>query len=127
MNDIIVGIDLGTTNSELALARDLAEYGSLLAAQFQYPGEPPFTEFYPAHLQFFQFLSDENRADALRYFQQLLDHDGPACFVGVSCQSCVDMIIAAAIKIGKEGLIQVGIIIKLVENIARRKSVRRGH
>jgi hypothetical protein len=58
---------------ELALARDLAEYGSQLSAQFQYPGEPPFTEFYPAHIQFFKYLSNENRDEALAYFQQQLD------------------------------------------------------
>ena len=59
---------------ELALARDLAEYGMQLSQQFQYPGEPPFGDFYPAHIQFFKYLSNENRADALAYFQQQLDN-----------------------------------------------------
>ena len=60
---------------ELALARDLAEYGAQLAQQFQYPGEPPFTKFYPAHIQFFKYLSNENRDDALAYFQHQLDNE----------------------------------------------------
>ena len=66
---------LTPTQPELALARDLAEYGSQLASQFQYPGEPPFVEFYPGHLQFFKFLANENRADAFAYFQHQLDHE----------------------------------------------------
>ncbi len=58
---------------ELALARDLAEYGSQLGPQFQYPGEPPFTEFYPAHIQFFKYLANDNRSEAMAFFQHQLD------------------------------------------------------
>lgn len=58
---------------ELALARDLAEYGRQLSPQFQYPGEPPFSEFYPAHIQFFKYLANDDRAGALAWFQSQLD------------------------------------------------------
>ena len=58
---------------ELALARDLAEYGSQLSPQFQYAGEAPFTEFYLAHIQFFKFLAGDEREAALAYFQQQLE------------------------------------------------------
>lgn len=57
---------------ELAWARDLAEYGSHLSPQFQYAGEPPFQDYYPAHIQFFNFLLDDDRPAALAYFQNLL-------------------------------------------------------
>ncbi len=60
---------------ELGLARDLAEYGAQLSSQFQYPGEPPFTDFYAAHIQFFKYLLNENRDDALGYFQHLLENE----------------------------------------------------
>lgn len=60
---------------ELALARDLAEYGVQLAQQFQYPGEPPFSDFYPAHIQFFKYLSNEKRDESMAYFQRLLDSE----------------------------------------------------
>lgn len=60
---------------ELALARDLAEYGSQLSAQFQYAGEPPFTEFYPAHVQFFKFLANDERDAAIAYFERQLDQE----------------------------------------------------
>ena len=63
---------------ELALARDLAEYGLQLSPQFQYPGEPPFADFYPSHLQFFKFLANEDRDSALAYFQQQLDRAADA-------------------------------------------------
>lgn len=60
---------------ELALARDLTEYGSQLSAQFQYAGDPPFQEFYPAHREFFRFLSNDHRDEALAYFQRQLDQE----------------------------------------------------
>ena len=69
---------LSPDNPELKLALDLAEYGVQLSEQFQYAGEPPFVEFYPAHLQFFKFLLGENRAAALAYFQQQLDREPDA-------------------------------------------------
>ena len=57
---------------ELPLARELAEYGAQLAPQFQYAGEPPFQDYYPAHIQYFNFLLDDDRAGALEYFQRQL-------------------------------------------------------
>jgi hypothetical protein len=63
---------------ELKLALDLTEYASQLSPQFQYAGEAPFTDFYPAHSQFFKFLLDENRDTALAYFQQQLDREPDA-------------------------------------------------
>lgn len=64
---------LSPDQPELGLALDLAEYGAQLSPQFQYPGEPPFNEFYPAHIQFFKYLLNDNRDEALRYFQQQLE------------------------------------------------------
>ncbi len=69
---------LAAGSPELKLALDLAEYASQLSPQFQYAGEAPFTEFYPAHIQFFKFLLDENRESALAYFQQQLDREPDA-------------------------------------------------
>ena len=58
---------------ELALARDLAIYGSQLSSQFRYPGEPPFSDFYPAHIQLFNYLLGDHRDEALAYFQNQLE------------------------------------------------------
>ena len=59
--------------TELKLAVDLAEYGSQLSKQFQYPGEPPFEDFYPAHIHFLSYLQNGNRAEAMKYFQNQLE------------------------------------------------------
>jgi hypothetical protein len=59
---------------EVKLARDLAEYGTQLAPQFQYPGEPPFTDFYPSQIQYFKFLQNDGRDEALAFFQKQLDN-----------------------------------------------------
>lgn len=66
---------LSKDSPELKLALDLAEYGMQLSPQFQYAGEAPFTEFYPAHQQFFKFLLGDDRDAALNYFQQQLDRE----------------------------------------------------
>ncbi len=58
---------------ELAKAQQLAEYGAHLAAQFQYPGDPPFDEYYPAHQKYFQALGDAGREEALQFFRSKID------------------------------------------------------
>ena len=60
---------------EVALARDLAIYGSQLSSQFRYPAEPPFADFYVAHIHFFNFLLHDNRDAALAYFQEQLNNE----------------------------------------------------
>lgn len=69
---------LNPTAPELKLALDLAEYGAQLSSQFQYPGDPPFSEFYPAHIQFFKVLLNEDRDTALAYFQDQLEREPDA-------------------------------------------------
>jgi hypothetical protein len=60
---------------ELDLALQLAEYGSRLAKQYQYGGNPPFDDFYPAHIQFFHALLGRNRDAALEFFRSRLGTD----------------------------------------------------
>ena len=60
------------SDEEIKLALDLCEYGRLLDPPLQYPGEPPFEEFYDAHRQFFRVLLDEDRDAALDYFRKKL-------------------------------------------------------
>jgi len=60
---------------ELELALQLAEYGTRLDATLQYPGEPPFDDVYPAHAQFFKALLGRDRAAALQYFRDKLEHE----------------------------------------------------
>lgn len=60
---------------ELELAVQLAEYGCNLDSQFQYPGEAPFEDFYPAHQHFLNVLLGRNVDEAMAYFQQKLDNE----------------------------------------------------
>lgn len=64
---------LDKSSPELKLAIELAEYGSHLDPQFQYPGDPPFDEFYPSHRHFFLALSGEKVDEALAYFKEKLN------------------------------------------------------
>jgi hypothetical protein len=66
-------LDVGS--QELDLALQLAQYGSRLAPQYQYAGNPPFDDFYPAHIQFFKALLDDDRAQALAYFRSRIGDD----------------------------------------------------
>lgn len=61
----------------LAQVVELCEYGSRLDDQFQYPGESPFEDFYPAHLHFFKaLLGDENdRNQGIAYFETKLEQE----------------------------------------------------
>jgi hypothetical protein len=58
---------------ELSKVLQLAEYGSKLAPQFQYAGDPPFDEFYPAHVHYFRALLGEDPAEQVAYFRGKLE------------------------------------------------------
>lgn len=60
---------LDASDPELEQALQLAEYGSKLDQQFQYPSEPPFEDFYPAHQAYFRVIGGEGRDEALDYFR----------------------------------------------------------
>ena len=66
-------LDVGSPELELAL--QLAQYGSRLAQQYQYAGNPPFDDFYPAHIQFFKALLGDEREQALAYFRSRIGDD----------------------------------------------------
>lgn len=83
---------LSSDRPELKLVRDLAEYGKQLAPQFQYGGEPPFTEFYPAHIQFFNFLLGDDRDRALNYFQAQLEQADDASTQAMVAYVMVDLL-----------------------------------
>lgn len=66
-------LDVGSL--ELDSALQLAQYGSRLAQQYQYAGNPPFDDFYPAHIQFFKALLGDEREQALAYFRSRIGDD----------------------------------------------------
>ena len=66
---------LDASSPELELALQLAQYGSRLAPQYQYAGNPPFADFYPAHIQYFKALLGNDREEALAYFRAKIGED----------------------------------------------------
>ncbi|MCP4888569.1 MAG: hypothetical protein GY904_18390, partial [Planctomycetaceae bacterium] len=55
---------------QLRKAWELTQYGRRLHHQFQYPGEEPFVDFYPAHAAFFSILLGENIDAGLKVFER---------------------------------------------------------
>jgi hypothetical protein len=66
---------LNPGDSELELALQLAEYGCKLEPRLQYPGEPPFEDFFAAHTQFFKVLLGQDQDAALDYFRKKLEQE----------------------------------------------------
>ncbi|MEM9701914.1 MAG: hypothetical protein AAF907_05675, partial [Planctomycetota bacterium] len=75
------GRDLPPDHPSFDKVVELAEYGAKLDQTLQYPGRPPFTEFYPAHLRYLAALSGRGRDEAFRYFKKQVAsadaHDRP--------------------------------------------------
>ncbi|HAC89269.1 MAG TPA: hypothetical protein DCF63_01360 [Planctomycetaceae bacterium] len=57
----------------LRLALDIAHYGRKLHPQYQYPGEEPFLDLYPASIAFFRALLGQQVEAGIRYFTQKAD------------------------------------------------------
>ena len=57
---------------EFPLAVELAEYGSKLDPQFRYSADPPFDDYYAAHLAYFGVVGDREREKSLDYFRERL-------------------------------------------------------
>ncbi|RMG42120.1 MAG: hypothetical protein D6725_00145 [Planctomycetota bacterium] len=64
---------LEPADPELKLAVELAEYGGKLDKQFQYPGDPPFEDFYAAHRHFFNALLGRDVEQAVQYFRRKVE------------------------------------------------------
>lgn len=56
----------------LDLALELTDYGAQLDPQFQYPGESPFEDFYPASRAFLKVVAGRDVEESLEYFREKL-------------------------------------------------------
>ncbi|MCH2113514.1 MAG: hypothetical protein MK171_01195 [Pirellulales bacterium] len=54
----------------LKLAIELADYGSRLDQELQYPDQPPFEDLFATHLQFFRAILGEQQEQAVEYFSK---------------------------------------------------------
>jgi hypothetical protein len=114
--------------SDLRLALDLTEYGRRLSQQFQYQGDEPFAEMYPANALYFQALLGQNIDEAIAYFKnkaELLDpqyhgHAGIEVYIDLlSRLGRHDEALAAAIQFGLGSIQPLGSAPALVE-LAKR-------
>lgn len=61
--------NINPPDEELDMAIQLCEYGRQLDPRLQYGSEPPFDDYYPAHIAFFKALLDRDREASLQYFR----------------------------------------------------------
>ncbi len=78
--------------TRLRLAYDLSQYGRHLHPQFQYPGEEPFLDLYPASIAFFGALLGENVDGGIRYFAQKADSVDRRQFGNVAIEVLIDLL-----------------------------------
>jgi hypothetical protein len=112
----------------LRLALDLTEYGRRLNQQFQYQGDEPFAENYPAHALYFQALLGENLDEALAYFRTKAEMLDPQYHGMVPIETYVDLLsrtgrhreaLAEAIRLSPQLAHPVGIAPSLLELAAK--------
>ncbi|MCC6507929.1 MAG: hypothetical protein IT423_02400 [Pirellulaceae bacterium] len=77
---------------QLRLVYDLAQYGRHLHPQFQYPGEEPFLDLYPASLAFFGALLGEQVDAGIRYFTQKADSVDRRQFGNIAIEVLIDLL-----------------------------------
>jgi hypothetical protein len=78
--------------SDLRLALDLTEYGRRLSQQFQYQGDEPFAEMYPASALYFQALLGENIDEAVAYFKNKAESLDPQYQGYAGIETYVDLL-----------------------------------
>jgi hypothetical protein len=117
-----------TAPEDLRLALDLTEYGRRLSQQFQYPGDEPFADMYPANALYFQALLGENIDAAVEYFRSKAELLDPQYHGYAAIEAYVDLLarlgrhgeaLAAAIKFGLGSVQPLGNAPPLVELASR--------
>ncbi|MCA9132224.1 MAG: hypothetical protein KDA45_03685, partial [Planctomycetales bacterium] len=76
----------------LQLALDLTSYGRQLHPQYQYPGEEPFLDLYPASAAFFRALLGQQVDAGIRYFTQKADAVDQQQYGTVAVEVLIDLI-----------------------------------
>ena len=114
--------------ADLRLALDLTEYGRRLSQQFQYQGDEPFAEMYPASGHYFRALLGENIDEALQYFKTKAEMLDPQYHGYAAIETYIDLLtrlgrtqdaLAAALKYNLGSIQPLGNAPPLVE-LARR-------
>jgi hypothetical protein len=75
----------------LKLALDITAYGRQLHPQYQYPGEEPFLDLYPASAAFFRALLGQQVESGIRYFTQKADAVDQSQYGTVAIEVLIDL------------------------------------
>jgi len=111
-------------SADLKLALDLTEYGRRLSQQFQYQGDEPFADLYPASALYFQALLGENVEEALQHFRTKAETLDPQYHGYAAIETYIDLLarlgrhadaLAAAVKFGVGSIQPLGAAPPLVE------------
>lgn len=78
--------------ADLRLALDLTIYGRHLQPQFQYPGEEPFLDLYPASAAFFRTLLGQQVDAGIRYFTQKAESVNQQEYGTVAVEVLIDLL-----------------------------------
>ncbi len=81
-----------TEPSQLRKAWELAQYGRRLDHQFQYPGEEPFVDFYPAYSAYYQVLLGENVEAGLKVFERKAKSVDPTVHGTAAIETYVELL-----------------------------------
>lgn len=66
---------LNPDQPEMKLVLELSMYGENLAPALQYPGDPPFQNFYEAHTHYFNIVLGNTVDEGLAYFKEILANE----------------------------------------------------
>ncbi len=78
--------------AQLRKAWELTQYGRRLHHQFQYPGDEPFVDFYPAYATFYATLLGENVDAGLKFFERKARGVDPAESGTAAIETYVDLL-----------------------------------
>jgi hypothetical protein len=81
-----------TDPEDFRLALDLTEYGRRLSQQFQYPGDEPFADMYPANALYFQALLGEKTDEALDHFKNKAEMLDPQYHGYAAIETYIDLL-----------------------------------
>ena len=79
-------------SDQLRKAWELTQYGRRLHHQFQYPGDEPFVDFYPAYATFYATLLGENVDAGLKFFERKARSVDPAEHGTAAIETYVDLL-----------------------------------
>lgn len=120
---------------QLRKAWELTQYGRRLHHEFQYPGDEPFVDFYPAYATFYATLLGENVDAGLKSFERKARAVDPSEHGTAAIETYVDLLdrvgrpaaaVRAAIELVPDDLPPQRIVAMLIEIASRAQAAGEG-